>query len=443
MDYKEAMQYIAGIQQNYGSDYSLREVKELSRRVGSPEKKIKAVHIAGTNGKGSVGGYLSNILAQAGYTVGRYLSPTLLGYRERIQKVYAVSGRLQAEWIAEEELAEMLTRLKEECEAMCADGFSQPTAFEIETVMAFLVFWKQKADVAVVEAGMGGRTDATNIIEHPLLCIFTSISMDHMQFLGSTLEQIAAEKYGIVKRGTQVVARKQEAGRQLLEEVCRKKGAGLSFVSVEGISIQKAELHRTEFLYGGSEYTLSQGGSCQPENAAIALEAARKLAKTGLFRITGEQIAQGLSASRFCGRFDIISENPFVLADGAHNEDAAKKLCESLSLYFPEERFVFVMGVFRDKEYRKMACMLLPLAEKIYTVTAPGSRGLDSNILCREIRMLAGRTSILSCGTVENALSQALSDAKKTKVVVCGSLSLVQDVYHYFTMKAPTSGWTV
>ena len=221
MDYKEALRYIQNIQERLGSDYSLREVTELSRRLGRPERNLKIIHIAGTNGKGSVGNYISNMLAQAGYTVGRYVSPTLFDYRERVQKVTMVSGRAESEWMAQEEMAGALTILKEVCEKMCQDGFMQPTAFEMETIMAFWLFNRWKVDVAVVETGLGGRLDATNIIEHPLLCVFTSISRDHMQFLGNTIEEIAAEKYGIIQEGTTVVSCFQEECHLLLEERCK------------------------------------------------------------------------------------------------------------------------------------------------------------------------------------------------------------------------------
>ncbi|HBI59995.1 MAG TPA: hypothetical protein DDY31_02085, partial [Lachnospiraceae bacterium] len=171
MDYEEALTYIQNIQERLGSDYSLAEVTELSERLGRPERNLKIIHIAGTNGKGSVGNFISNMLAQAGYTVGRYISPTLFDYRERIQKVVKVSGQAESVWMTQEEAAEALTILKEKCEEMQQDGFLQPTAFEIETVMSFWLFCQWNVDAAVVETGLGGRLDATNIIEHPLLCV--------------------------------------------------------------------------------------------------------------------------------------------------------------------------------------------------------------------------------------------------------------------------------
>lgn len=416
MDYEEALAYIQNIQERLGSDYSLAEVTELSERLGRPERNLKIIHIAGTNGKGSVGNYISNMLAQAGYTVGRYISPTLFGYRERIQKVVKVSEQAESVWITQEEAAEALTILKEKCEEMRQDGFLQPTAFEIETVMSFLLFCQWKVDVAVVETGLGGRLDATNIIEHPLLCVFTSISRDHMQFLGDTIEEIAAEKYGIIQEGTTVVSLYQEKCHSLLEERCRERHAALAYCNANCVK-----------------------GSYQQENAGLAVEVITQLQKMGEFFVSEQQRKEALMYSRWRGRFDVVSEKPFVLADGAHNEDAVKKLCCSLRTSFPEEKFQFIFGVFRDKEYEKMAAELLPLAEKMVTVAPAGKRGLSAGELAGCIQKMNEQRGsreacceVVCCSSVREALKSVCSEPLAAKTVVCGSLSILGEVYAYF-----------
>lgn len=468
MDYKEALEYITTIQARLGSDYSLAEVTELSRRFDRPERKIKVIHIAGTNGKGSVGNYISNILAEAGYRVGRYISPTIFDYRERIQKVEKKEKGIACSYISKEDVAELLTDIRRECRFMEQEGFAQPTAFEIETIMAFLKFCQWEVDVAVVETGMGGRLDATNIVENPVMCVFTSISRDHMKFLGDSIEKIAEEKYGIIKEGSCVVSQKQQKCEKILEECCHQKHAILAYMQAETITVYKTEIEETIFYYRGTEYKMRQAGSYQVENAALAIEAVLQLQKQGEFLISQEHIRRGLFNSRWKGRFDVVSKEPFVLADGAHNEEAAKRLCDSLKKYFPKEKFQFVMGVFEDKEYEKVIGCLLPLTKRIYTVTAPGKRGLPSKSLCKCVRRMLGREEgltqsreellrddkklqrdgqktlfdrkeltleeVYSCETVKEALGQAICRDSDTKIIVCGSLSIVGDVYRYFSL---------
>lgn len=438
MDYKEALRYIQNIQERLGSDYSLKEVTELSRRLGRPERNLKIIHIAGTNGKGSVGSYISNMLAQAGYTVGRYVSPTVFGYRERVQKVVKVSVQAESEWMAQEEMAEALTLLKEACEKMCQDGFLQPTAFEIETIMAFWLFNIWRVDVAVVETGLGGRLDATNIIEHPLLCVFTSISRDHMQFLGNTIEEIAAEKYGIIKEGTTVVSCYQEECHRLLEECCKEKKASLSYACL--YSGENGNIQEVEPSAGSGVCKRDFQGSYQKENAAVAEKAVLQLQEMGEFFVSGMQRKDALQYSRWRGRFDIVSEQPFVLADGAHNEDAAKKLSLSLKSCFPGEKFCFILGVFRDKEYEKMIGHLLPLARQIYTVSTAGKRGLSAGELWEcvqrmeksQLGMLESYCGAVCCSSIKEALDACIARQSSVKTVVCGSLSILGEVYCYF-----------
>lgn len=449
MNYSEALTYMNSIQEKHGSDYSLRDVMELATRVGNPERKVKVIHIAGTNGKGSVGNYITNILAKSGYIVGRYVSPTIFDYRERIQRVLCsedlykknivdvkpeevafCSSTIKNVYMSEEEMAEVVTHLKQVCEEMVADGFRQPTAFEIETVMAFLLFEAWNADVAVVECGLGGRLDATNIIPEPLLCVFTSISMDHIQILGNSVPEIAEEKYGIIQPGTTVVSKYQPECETLLKAVCEEKKAELTFMDAAELLEEEYSMEETVFQYMNTQYAIRQGGVFQLENAAIALETIWKLVGLGFSNITEETVKNGLLESRWLGRFDLVSKNPFLLVDGAHNEDAAKKLRASLTRYFPGEKFSFVMGMFRDKEYEKVLQELMPLADKVYVVKAPGVRGLESAVLCESVQSMGILSEkVFDCGSMEVALKKALRDNGSGKTIVCGSLSILRDVY--------------
>lgn len=446
MRYVEALAYINSVQERLGSDYSLRDVSELAKRAGNPEKSLKVIHIAGTNGKGSVGNYISNMLAKSGYTVGRYVSPTIFEYRERIQKLICDdSGKDGAEaamqpenmcsvvksvYMSETEMAKTVTYLKEICEKMVEDGFHQPTAFEMETVMAFLLFQAWNVDVAVVECGLGGRLDATNIIQNPMLCVFTSISMDHMQILGDSVIKIAKEKYGIIQKGTVVVSKYQMECEETLRRICKEKNAELIFMSDSELSEGEYKLEKTRFQYRGVSYVIRQGGIYQLENAALALESVRKMQKMGFSNITEKTIREGLFESRWAGRFDLISRTPFLLVDGAHNADAAKKLKKSLMSYFPEETFSFIIGMFRDKEYEKVLRELMPLAKNVYVVKAPGMRGLESGMLCESVcKAGVPPEKVFDCSSMDLALKKAVSENKNGKTVICGSLSILQEVY--------------
>lgn len=484
MNYREAREYIDTIQARLGSDYSLKEVTELAGRMGNPEKDLRIIHIAGTNGKGSVGNFIAHILAESGYTVGHYLSPTIVSYRERVRRL---SGAVhpEEELITREDTARLLTKLREVCGEMIEDGYHQPTAFEIETVMALEMFVEWKVDFVILECGLGGRCDATNYIGSPLLCVFTSISRDHMSFLGDTLDEIAKEKYGIIKEKTMVVSAAQRECVELLRNVCHEKQATLCLLTEEAsdagcneretalrdeadvpgemalrdeanVPVETARCHVQEnesaFIYDGENYCLSQRGMYQISNARLALEAVSQLQAMGFSGITYETKRRGLQNSRWKGRFELLSEEPFLLLDGAHNTDAMDKLCQSLEQYYPQEKFQFVIGVFRDKEYKRMVERILPLAERVFTVTAPGERRLSSEELAQAVREqiaafgdgreesfglkhgkepVFGELPVCDCGTVAKALTKAFSSGKKT--VVCGSFSLQRDVYSFLS----------
>lgn len=436
LNYQEALQYIESIQVSLGSDYSLKEVTELSKCVGRPERKLKIIHIAGTNGKGSVGNYIANILAACGYTVGRYVSPTIFEYRERIQRVFSKEGKNYCEYVSEEEVAQSLSQLRQHCEQMQQDGFLQPTAFEIETIMAFMVFASWKTDIVILETGLGGRLDATNMIEHPLQCIFTSISMDHMQILGDTLEKIAKEKYGIIKYGTRVISLEQNEIKTLLLKECKAKNAEASFVNPNQIKEESLESAYQSFNYKGKLYSVKQAGTYQKENASIAIESVFELKKQGFDKISYDSIKNGLIQSQWRGRFEIVSKEPFLLVDGAHNEEAAVRLRESLEKYFPKQHFVFIFGTFRDKEYEKVLLQILPIAKKIYTVKAQGERGLGSDVLSDTVKKILSKNAdfvsqVYDCGMTRKALEKAWNEDSNEKIIVCGSLSILKDVYNF------------
>lgn len=439
MNYQEARDYIEKIQTELASDYTLQDVTKLCSLMGRPERRLRVIHIAGTNGKGSVGAYLSNALAMCGYTVGRYISPAVFDYRERIQKLSGNSFGVDVEWISEAEVAEQMTKLSAAIEQMCRGPYGHPTAFEIETVMAFCQMAQWHVDVAVVETGMGGLLDATNIIERPVLTVLTQISTDHTSVLGETLEEIARHKFGILKACVPVVSIRQELSvMEMLRELCQRKGLVLRVAEPSRLTQQEFGLEGTKFSYDGNRYRLKQLGSYQPENAIVALEALKQLSQNGFHKINISSIQSAFWETRWMGRFELVSRSPFLLVDGAHNPSGAMGLKKSLETYFPGERFTYIFGVFRDKDYQGILAQTLSLARRVYTVRAPGQRGTDPEELARVVKRCGVPRDIpvRSCANVREALQETGRQGQKERIIVFGSLSFLEEVYRYFDTTA-------
>lgn len=443
MNYQEALHYITTLQENKGSEYSLEPVRRLCELAGNPDRKLSMIHITGTNGKGSIGSYLGNILAMSGYTVGRYVSPTLLEYRERIQRICpktsvskgdSVLNEIITEYISERETAEILTSLRNLAEQMEKQEKMSPTAFEIETVMALVAMKQWKVDMAIIECGMGGRMDASNIIGAPVLCLFSHISLDHTAFLGETAEEIAAEKAGILKAGSRAVSVKQDKSvNAILQQACQEQGIPLYIADVQKVGQILYDMEKTSFCYQESIFHIRQQGSYQIENAVAAIEAAHVLQKNGYQEIQDCTIQEGIAVSHVRGRFECVNEDPYVLVDGAHNPQAAVELRRSLETYFPGEAFTYIFGVFRDKDYVQMTEEMLPLAKRIYTVKPPGGRGLPAEVLAETMSGdTARKRSVQACGSVEEALDLAIQ--KPERILVFGSLSFLHEVYEYFNV---------
>ncbi len=396
----------------------LDSIRELCERLGDPQRSLKFVHIAGTNGKGSVSAFISAALRAAGYRVGRYISPVIFEYREKIQ--------VNDSYITKKALCRGMERIKEACGCMEASGYCHPTAFEIETALAFLYFQEKKCDIVVLETGMGGLTDATNIVENTLVAVLASISMDHMRFLGGSLEKIARQKAGIIKKGCHVVSLRQEpAAMQVIEERAAEAGCALTVADPALAAHIRYGLERQRFDYGGYKgLEITLAGRYQIDNGALALEALKALAEKG-FPVREDRLRRGFLEAKWPGRFTVIGRKPYFLADGAHNEDAAKRLAESLQFYFANKRIVYIMGMFRDKEYEKVIALTHGLADQIITVAAPGNpRALSSYELAQEV--VRYHPGVTAADSLEEAVEAAYLMAEKEDVIVAfGSLSFL------------------
>lgn len=420
MNYEEAVRFHEDAKA-YGSVLGLDNIRNLMHELKDVWKELKAVHIAGTNGKGSVSCFLASVLKEAGYKVGQFNSPAVFDLRE----VYQINGKE----ISQEDYAKCMTAAAAACEALVRQGKPHPTVFEIETAVAFLWFYRQDCDVVLLEAGMGGSTDATNIIEHPLCSVLVSVSMDHMSFLGDTLEKIAKVKSGIIKRNCPVVMAGQVPE---VEKVFRTQAECMNaeIRQIQPIKDWYLEDEKLCYVYPSvGTVCLSMVGSYQAENSAVAIETIGVLKEQG-YAITIEQLLDGLLRAQWQGRFECLSPKPLFYIDGAHNEDAAIKLNETLIKNFPQKKKIGIMGVMADKAYPAMLMQLLPVFEKIYTVTPDNPRALPAEDLAEEIKKQG--TDVIAEESVRQAVWDAWEEAtersENTMVIAFGSLYYLREV---------------
>ncbi len=406
MEYQEIIHTIEN-KRRFGSLPGVVVSRKLLAAVGNPQNDLAFIHIAGTNGKGSTAAFLREILKEAGIRAGMFTSPHLIDFTERIQ----VDGRQIPEEDAAR-LGEMLLNLDLEV---------HPTMFDYCLAMALLYFREQGCRLVILETGLGGRLDSTNVISAPLVSVITKIGYDHTEVLGDTLDKIAAEKAGILKPNTFMVSEsQQQPAEKVLKDCCSKLGISYQFVEAEKI---KAVDHGFSYEGKGS-YRMRMLGMHQRENAMAAVFAAEALRIYG-FEITDAQISQGIENATWNGRMELISKEPYLLIDGAHNGHGVHALAESLKELYPDEKFRFIMGVLADKDYKQMVKEILPLAESVTTVTPDSGRALQGETLAEYIRsygVFAENTE-----QMQEAFFQI-----RDKTVAFGSLYFIGEIRKFF-----------
>ncbi len=365
MDIQEALAYIDGTLW-FGSRPGLSRTEELLDKLGRPQDRLKYIHIAGTNGKGSCAAMLASILKAAGYRTGLYTSPYLFRFHERMQ----VNG----EPIGDEELAALVTRIKPLAEGMA----DHPTEFEIITATALQWFAEQRCDIVVLEVGLGGRLDATNVIAAPEAAVLMNIGLDHTAVLGDTVEQIAAEKAGILKPGCDAVAyQQQESVLEVFRQKARELGARLQIADFSQLKPEFDSLEGQSFTYKGQPYALSLLGDHQLRNAAVVLETVEVLRRRG-WQLSPEAVEHGLYATVWPARFELVSEEPPFIVDGGHNPQCARSVAANLLRYFPHTRRVLLVGVLGDKDYPALFDILNDAADAWVCVTPNSDRALPA-----------------------------------------------------------------
>lgn len=439
MTYNEAKTYIEQVSRT-GSILGLENIQNLMQELDNVQECLNMIHIAGTNGKGSTGAFIESVLLEAGYRVGRYTSPAVF-------EAFEV-WRIDRENIALERYLECLEQVKSACERMLEKGLPQPTVFEVETALAFVYFYQEKCDYVLLEAGMGGATDATNLITKPICSVITSISMDHMQFLGNSLTEIAEVKSGIIKKGCPVVTVNTQKPEVLkvIQEVTEQKNAKLILAETADLDENAESVSKESQAFGEEmkpvadvhmnlegisfrhkefgEVRIKPAGVYQIENAILAATVCKKV-----LQLSQEAILCGLEKAIWPGRFEVISKQPLIILDGAHNEDAAQKLSRTLQKHFTNNRITYIIGVLADKEHAKMLEVMLPYAGSIYTVTPSNKRALDGAVLAEEVRSF-GKTAIY-CETIKAAADLAMKEAAQGKtdvILVFGSLSYLAEL---------------
>ena len=403
-----------------GSKPGLSRTSELLSKMGQPQRRLRFIHIAGTNGKGSTSAMLASILENAGLKTGLYTSPFISGFSERM--------RVNSRPISEDELAS----ITEFCAPFAMEMEDRPTEFELVTAIAMEFFARNRCDVVVLETGMGGRLDSTNVIVQPVCSVITNIGLDHMRELGDTVEKIAAEKAGIIKKGCPTVV--YELDDNILAVIsarCAELSSPLTAADFKAISQISDSRHGQVFSYKEYEnLKLPLIGAHQTKNAAVALETVEVLRVQGL-NISGDAVRKGLSKTEWPARFEILSENPFFIVDGGHNPQGAETVVDNLKRYFPNMKTVLLFGVLADKDYMGLAEILNSVADEFVTVAPQSPRALPAQELAKALEGFG--KSVTACGDIESGIKTAIALAGENGVVCSvGSLYTAGPVRAYF-----------
>ena len=441
LTYDAALELIHNAQKA-GSIMGVDTMCELMRLLGNPQDKLKIIHIAGTNGKGSTLAMISTVLTTAGYRVGRYISPTLITYLERVQ--------IDGEYISESDFAVIMGDIADAVNVMEVSDLRLPTAFELETAAAFLYFYKKKVDFVVLETGLGGEYDATNVCSSPLCCVFTSIGLDHMGILGNTISEIASVKAGIIMPKTTVVTTVQdEAAMNVLRQKCVETDSRLvvSDYTMDASKINYAVCpwndEYTSYTHArAGQIELGLRGTYQIINSCLAISCIEALMDMG-YVISYADIREGLKAVQWFGRLSLIGKEPPFFVDGAHNEPAARQLRYSVLQYFTPEvlngrKLVYIMGVFSDKDYEKIIELMLPMADHIFTIATPDN---VRAMAAEELKEFINKKNNIAtaCLNIDDAVKQAVTYNNGDVVVLAfGSLShlnRIREAYDEWTRK--------
>ena len=422
MNYQETLVYINAVSYK-GSVPGLSRIRELLRLIGDPQKKLKFIHIGGTNGKGSTAAFLSYVLVEAGYKTGLFISPYIEEFNERIQ--------FNNQNISNDELAEITSFIRPFAESM----EDEPTEFELYMAIACEYYARKECDIVVLEVGMGGEFDATNVIDSPEVAVITAIGLDHMQQLGDTIEKIAETKSKIIKEGCQAVLYKQaESVTDVIRNRCKEVGAELHISEPEKLDFIGVDINSQRFNWPGyGELSISLIGSYQLTNVSVVLKVIEVLNDKG-YNLTADIVREGLRKTKWPGRFEVIMKEPLFVVDGAHNPHGIRATAEGLKTVFKEEKLYIIFGVMADKNYDEMLDVILPFAKEVLAVTPDNARALPAEKLAEIIRDKG--VSSESFEKLNDAIDTAIERAGKSgKICAIGSLYMIGDIKKYIKQR--------
>lgn len=409
MSYESTLEYIHNIKWQK-SKPGLSRTIELLAALGNPEKKLKFVHIAGTNGKGSTAACTASILQEAGYKTGLYTSPYIIRFNERMQ--------INGEQISDTELEEIVDAIRPYADAM----EDVPTEFEMITAVAMQYFYNNNVDIVVLEVGLGGELDSTNVIDTPECAVITAIGLDHTEFLGDTKAEIAKTKAGIIKKDGQVAVYPAEDDViNAIAEKCKAVNSVMTVVNPDLITVCSVGLDGCRFDFDNfKDLFVPLAGTYQPFNASLAITACRMLRNRG-WEISDEAIIKGISKVKWPGRFEVLRHEPVFILDGAHNPHGIEGAVDSIKAHFGDQKLTFVIGVMADKDVENMIGMVVPLAKEFYTARPDNPRAMKADELARRLEDCG--TKAIACESVKDAVDKAIASVGKDGAVVAlGSL---------------------
>lgn len=429
MKYNEALEYIND-KDKFGSRLGLDSIGKLLSLLGDPQEELKCIHIGGTNGKGSTASYLSHALMAGGYSVGLFTSPYIERFNERVQ----INGKD----IPDEALGRITSMIKEKADIMVAEGYEHPTTFEIVTAIGFMYFMEEKVDYVVLEVGLGGRYDSTNIIKKPIASVLTTIDYDHIDVLGDTLEKIAYQKGGIIKKDSIAVSYPQEEeAMKVLKEIAEEMDTKFHLSPIENIEIKSVSSSGAvfDFKYKNHQIenvNISMLGEYQVYNASLALTTLLVLRENGLIDISDDDILEGLKKTKWPGRLEVLSKNPTFLIDGAHNVQGIYQLKKALE-FFDYKRLILGIGILKDKDTSKMVELLAPMADIVVATEVNMPRKLPAEELGEKIKQY--NENIFVEKDIKKAIQKTLELATEEDMIVFGgSLYLIGEVRTIFKL---------
>ncbi|OYT28472.1 bifunctional folylpolyglutamate synthase/dihydrofolate synthase [Thermoplasmatales archaeon ex4572_165] len=425
MDYQQAVSWL-NRSQRFGMKLSLNRIISILDQLNNPEKKLHVIHVAGTNGKGSVCRYISSILTEEGYQVGLFTSPHLESIRERI----CINNKI----ISKKDFSYYISIIKNVVDNLEKKEL-HPTYFEICTVLGFLFFKEKKVDYAIIEVGLGGRYDATNVVL-PIAAVITNISYDHQHILGETLEEIAFEKAGIIKNNVSVITGVQGEALKVIQNNARKHHAPISIVkrNISTIKESNLDFQIIEIQGNMDSYVLetSEIGSFQKQNLSIAIYTIEQLQMKGVF-ISQESIQNGVKSMVHPGRMKMVHNNPIVLIDGAHNPGGIHELKNTVSSLFPGKKIILIFGVLKDKNVHEMIKEIQAVTKSIILTKSKNIRAVNQQELLKTVSSFFSEKNIFLTGSVDQAIKKGFEiSLKEDIIIITGSLYTVQEVITYF-----------